>query len=128
MPEPVVVTGLGVVSPIGIGLDAVRASFDHGRSGVRRLASLDESFPVRFGAEIADFDAKQYVRPRKSLKVMSREIQLAFAAADQAWSEAAIAQGAIDSERVGVVFGSDLIQPDPTETAPAFANCVNEGE
>jgi len=124
----VVVTGLGVVSPIGIGLDAVRAALAAGRSGVRRLARYAaDGFPVPFGAEVADFDGRDHVRPRKSLKVMSREIQMAFAAADQAYAAAGLPLRPIDPERLGVVFGSDLIQPDPTETAAAFAGCIDDG-
>jgi len=56
-----------------------------GRSGVRRLPFDDPSLPTPFGAG-ADFDPKQYVRPRKSLKVMNRDIQLGFAVADMAAS------------------------------------------
>jgi 3-oxoacyl-[acyl-carrier-protein] synthase II len=124
----VVVTGLGVVSPIGIGVDAVRAALAAGRSGVRSLPRYAaQGFPVSFGAEVADFDGRDHVRPRKSLKVMSREIQMAFAAADQAYAAAGHAAGSIDPERFGVVFGSDLIQPDPTETAAAFAGCTEDG-
>jgi 3-oxoacyl-[acyl-carrier-protein] synthase II len=124
----VVVTGLGVVSPIGIGVDAVRAALAAGRSGVRRLDRYAaEGFPVPFGAEVADFDGRDHVRPRKSLKVMSREIQMAFAAADQAYASAGHGPRSVDPERFGVVFGSDLIQPDPTETAAAFAGCIDGG-
>ena len=127
MREQVVVTGLGVVSPIGIGVDAFWASLVDGKSGVRPLTLFDASLlPVRFGGEVIDFDAKKYVRPRKSLKVMSRDIQLAFSAADQALIQAGIQPGTIDSERFGVVFGSDLIQPDPEETAIAYRNCLTD--
>ena len=81
----VVVTGVGIVSPIGIGREAFWSSLMAGRSGVRTFQSFDASgFGVRFGAEVLDFDPKAFVRPRKSLKVMSREIQLGFAAADTA--------------------------------------------
>ena len=72
----VVITGLGVVSPIGIGRDAFNASLRTGRSGIRPITLFDASgVPVRFAGEVADFDPKLYVRPRKSLKVMAREIQ-----------------------------------------------------
>jgi 3-oxoacyl-[acyl-carrier-protein] synthase II len=124
-----VVTGLGVVSPIGIGVEAVRSALAAMRSGVRPLARFAaDGFPVPFGAEVADFDGRNHVRPRKSLKVMSREIQMAFAAADQAYASSGQGPHSIDPERFGVVFGSDLIQPDPTETAAAFAGCIDDGE
>jgi len=105
----VVVTGLGVVSPIGIGVDAVRSALSAGRSGVRLLPRYaTQGFPIPFGAEVADFDGRQRVRPRKSLKVMSREIQMAFAAADQAYTASGHAPPSIDPERLGVVFGKCL--------------------
>lgn len=126
--EQVVVTGLGVVSPIGIGLESFWSSLVEGRSGIRPLKSFDASLlPIRFGGEVLDFDPKQRVRPRKSLKVMSRDIQLAFAAADEAFTHANIAAGAIDPERFGVVFGSDLIQPDPLEAAAGYRRSTVDG-
>ena len=73
----VVITGVGVVSPIGIGKDAYWKSMLEGRSGVGPLTLPPGSdLPVRFGGEVKDFDGKQFVKPRKSLKVMCREIQI----------------------------------------------------
>jgi 3-oxoacyl-[acyl-carrier-protein] synthase II len=127
-PEQVVVTGLGVVSPIGIGVDAFWSSLAAGRSGIRPISLFDASLlPIRFGGEVQDFDPKVRVRPRKSLKVMSRDIQLGFAAADEAYTHAGIAAGAIDPERFGVVFGSDLIQPDPLESAAGYRRSTVDG-
>lgn len=127
--EQVVVTGIGVVSPIGIGVEAFWESLTSSRSGVRKLSLFDPSLlPVRFGGEVVDFEAKKYVRPRKSLKVMSRDIQLAFSAADQALIQAKIEPGSVDGERFGVVFGSDLIQPDPEETASAYRACLTDAD
>jgi len=129
MSVQVVITGLGVVSPIGMGVDAMWDSLMAGRSGVRPISLFDaSSLPVRFGGEISDFDGKLYVRPRKSLKIMSRDIQLAFAAADQAWNQSQLTPTAVEPERIGVVFGSDLIQPDPTETLAAYRECLDDGE
>lgn len=129
MSADVVITGLGIISPIGIGAAAMWDSFVAGRSGVKPLSLFDaSSLPIRFGGEVSDFDGKIYVRPRKSLKVMSRDIQLAFAASDQAWTDAGLAPDSFDPERFGVVFGSDLIQPDPEETADAYRGCMDDGE
>jgi 3-oxoacyl-[acyl-carrier-protein] synthase II len=79
------------------------------------------------GAEVVDFEPKQYVRPRKSLKVMSRDIQLAFAAADMACQHAGVKPEAVDPERLGVVFGADRIACDLSELHPAFAKCMVDG-
>jgi 3-oxoacyl-[acyl-carrier-protein] synthase II len=106
----VVVTGVGIVSPIGIGREAFWDSLLAGRSGVRPYQSFDASgFGVRFGAEVLDFDPKAFVRPRKSLKVMARDIQLGFAAADMALADAGFTPSIVAPERLGVVFGADPI-------------------
>ncbi|MCX7404739.1 MAG: beta-ketoacyl-[acyl-carrier-protein] synthase family protein [Planctomycetia bacterium] len=106
-------TGLGVVSPIGIGCEAFWNAFAARESGIRLINSFDSSaLSVRFGGQIPGFDPKLYVRPRKSLKVMSREIQYGFAAADLAMNDAGLSAGSIDPDRFGVVFGNDMIYAD----------------
>jgi 3-oxoacyl-[acyl-carrier-protein] synthase II len=65
----VVITGLGVVSPVGIGVDAFWSSMLEMRSGVRPIAQFDPvAVPLKIGAEVIDFDPKEFVKPRKSLK------------------------------------------------------------
>lgn len=124
----VVITGVGVVSPIGIGCDAFWESLVAGRSGVRPITSFDTTdLPVAFGGEIRDFDPKLYVRPRKSLKVMSRDIQFGFTAADLAMVDAGIVGGSIAPDRFGVVFGGDMIYTDLTDLESTFRRCSTEG-
>ncbi len=124
----IVITGMGVVSPIGIGGDALWASLCARRSGVRDLALFQgPALPVSFGANVADFDPKQSVRPRKSLKVMSRDIQMAFAAADAACREAGHHNTPFDSERMGVLFGAEPIPCDLDELVGAFRSCIVDG-
>jgi 3-oxoacyl-[acyl-carrier-protein] synthase II len=123
----VVITGIGVVSPIGIGFEEFERALAQGQSGVRRLGIFDtDEFPVRIGAQVIDFDAKQYVMPRKSLKVMSRSIQLAFAAAQMAAAQARIATPEVSPDRFGVVFGADWIQVEPEELIDAFRRCIRD--
>lgn len=122
-----VITGIGLVSPIGIGAEAFWASLQAGRSGVGPFRDLMETpMPVRFGAVIHDFDPKQHVKPRKTLKVMSREIQMAFAAAAAATDEAGIEKGLVDPDRLGVVFGSDMLYCDLSELEDAYRTCMGE--
>jgi len=124
----IVITGVGVVSPIGIGREAFWASLREGRSGIQRLPLFDDpTLPVPFGGQVADFDPKQYVRPRKSLKVMSRDIQLAFAAADFACTEAGLSQTPTDPERFGVLLGADMIPCDLDELTLVYHNCTVDG-
>ena len=131
LPNPAcqpVITGLGVVSPIGIGLGPFWESLRAGRSGVRTITRFDPTgLAAPFGGEVLGFDPKQYVKPRKSLKVMSREIQFGFAAADMAMTDAGLGPGAVEPERLGVVFGCDMIYSDIEELIPAYQKCIVDG-
>ncbi|HEY2895247.1 MAG TPA: beta-ketoacyl synthase N-terminal-like domain-containing protein, partial [Pirellulales bacterium] len=125
----VVITGVGAACPLGIGYAAVEQALESGTSAVRRLRHFDTpDFPVRIGAEVGDFDPKQYVTPRKSLKVMSRSIQLAFASAQLAAQQANLAAAGVEPERFGVVFGADMIQVEPDELTNAFRCCIENNK
>jgi len=124
----VVITGLGVVSPIGIGCEPFWNALAAGTSGIRTIDLFDSSsLSVRFGGQIPDFDPKVYVRPRKSLKVMSREIQLGFAAADLALADAGLAAGQVEPERFGVVFGNDMIYADLEDLEETYRRSAKDG-
>ena len=128
-PRDIVITGAGVVSPIGIGCADFWRALCAGESGIRPVDLFDaSSLKVRFGGQIPDFDPKQYVRPRKSLKVMSREIQLGFAAADLAMADAGIAAGGVEPERFGVVFGSDMIYADLEDLEQTYRRSARGGQ
>jgi 3-oxoacyl-[acyl-carrier-protein] synthase II len=125
----VVITGLGVVSPIGIGRQPFWKSLCELRSGVETLPQLVAAgVPVPIGAALKEFDPKQYVTPRKSLKVMNREIQTGFAAARLAYEDARLSPGAVDPDRVGVVFGCDMLYCDLADTADSFRACFEDGQ
>lgn len=125
--QEVWITGLGIVSPLGIGRDAVWASLKAGRSGVRAIPHYAQAgWLAPYGGTVQDFDPKEYVQPRKSLKVMAREIQFAFAAAELARQDAGLAEVATDPERSGVVVGSGLLYCDVEELVSAFQACVDE--
>ena len=128
-PRDIVITGAGVVTPIGIGVEAFWEALVARESGIRPVDLFDaSSLRVRFGGQIPDFDPKLYVRPRKSLKVMSREIQLGFAAADLAIGDAGIAAGSLEPERFGVVFGSDMIYADLEDLAQTYRRSARDGQ
>jgi 3-oxoacyl-[acyl-carrier-protein] synthase II len=122
-----VITGLGVVTPIGIGMDAFVESLRAGRSGVTTISPFAEKgMPFNIGAPVRDFDGKQYVQPRKAMKVMSREIQTAYAAADLALKHAHLSKEAVDPDRFGVVLGSEMLYGEVDELADAFRHCMIE--
>lgn len=125
----VVITGVGVVSPIGIGKDAYWKAMLDGRSGIGPLAvAADTDLPVKIGGEIKDFDGKQFVKPRKSLKVMCREIQVGYASCVQALQDAGLSAGQVDPDRFGVVLGSEMFYCDLDELAGAYRKCVVDGQ
>jgi 3-oxoacyl-[acyl-carrier-protein] synthase II len=125
----IVITGAGVVSPIGVGCDAFWQSLLARQTGIRALGwrgALELATP--FGGAVRHFEPSRYVRPRKNLKVMGREIQLAVAAADMACAEANVAHGAIDPDRLGVVFGADMMVTELDDMIPAYRACKVDGE
>lgn len=125
----VVVTGLGLVTPIGLDRASFWESLRGGRGGVRRIESFDPSaLPTQFGGEVVGFDARNYLekKDRKRLNVMVRTIQFAVAAAQLALDDAAMDKQQLDPTRFGVVFGSSVIPSELHELAAAArvsSNC-----
>lgn len=122
-----VITGVGVVSPVGIGIDAFWRNLLAGRSGIGFLKAFPhENLPSKLAAEIADFDPLKYLRQKKMLKVMSRDIQLGVGAASLAMEDAELGRGDIDPDRMGVVYGAGKMSSTPQELAQAAEFCANE--
>lgn len=158
MPQStVVITGLGVVTSIGIGADEFFDALLGGQSGITSLADrTDEgakpaadSQPTGLwiGGPIVHFDAKQYVRPRKALKVMCREIQTSFAASQLAIQHAGLSDRLPKSEDadaettdrssggspdcfapadIGTVFGSEMFYGPASEMEDAIRACFDD--
>ena len=105
----VAVTGIGVVSPVGIGVDALWNSLTSGVSGVRPITSFDVSdYPVRFAATIDDFDTSGSLDTKEARR-MSRFQQFAVVAADEAMADAGLGRmEGEESERCGVIVGSGI--------------------
>lgn len=124
----VVITGLGMISPLGIGSQAVWDSLLAQRSGVRRIRRFPTTgLPVDFGAEVPPFDVSVYVAHRKSLKVMSVDIKFAVAAASLACHEAELTPGSYLPERLGVEFGAHTTESELHELKAAYRVCLEEG-
>src|SRR5688500_10283639 len=87
-PRRVVITGMGCVTPLGIGREAFWNGLLAGKSGVRRIAAFDpSSFPVQIAAEVPSFDWEAQLNP-KDRKHVPRTVPLALAAAREALEDA----------------------------------------
>lgn len=105
----VVITGLGVVSPNGVGTAAFAESVLQGRSGVRRISRFDPAeIPVQIAGEVTDFDELAWVEKRER-KHVSRVLPLALAASSEAFASAGIDTSSLSLEekrRIGIILGS----------------------
>jgi len=130
----VVVTGMGVVSPLGLDLESVFEALMAGRSGVAEIAAFSTAgLPLHHGGEATEFtgdianygplqsDQKRAIR--KGQKVMCRESQMAVAAAQRALQDAGIQSGEHNPPRFGCVFGSDYMLTLPGDFTTSVANC-----
>ncbi len=127
-PEEVVITGVGVVSPLGIGTDCYWQQMSAGRSGIGPVGSTDSAtIPVAAAGEVRDFDAKKFVTPRKNLKVMVRDSELGVAASVLACQDAGLSPGGIDPERFGVVLGADRISAPLSDSEEPHRRCMVDG-
>ncbi|WP_456416719.1 beta-ketoacyl synthase N-terminal-like domain-containing protein, partial [Thiolapillus sp.] len=136
----VVVTGLGMVSPVGLDVASSWENILAGKSGIKPITHLDiEPFSVRFGGPIYGFDIEQYI-PKKEARKMDKFIHYGIAAADQAIKDAGIAANEENAGRIGVVVGSGIggitgieqgyaayLKGGPRKISPFFvpANIVN---
>ena len=132
----VVITGLGLISPLGNSPEALWGGLREGKSGVDLLSRVpcehlttDIGGECReFTGEIADFgelEKKLKRNVKKALKLMCREIQLGVAAAQFAIANSEV-QGAHDPTRIGTLFGSDYIITEPGEFAAGVTNCLTD--
>ena len=129
----VVITGIGIVSPIGIGVDPFWENLSAGNSGVHRCKLFPvTASPDAAGAEVGDFTEesakKIYLKDqRKNIKAMCREIQLGVASAGLALKHGGVDLNAIDHERLGVEFGANLMLSAPDILEPSVAECCEPG-
>ena len=105
----VVVTGCGVVTPLGADLDCFLSSLRAGDSAMRQLSVETQFGRHWYVASVDGFDARQYVQPRKAIKLICSEVKHAFGATMMACEAAKLTPGAIDPDRLGVCFGSEMI-------------------
>jgi 3-oxoacyl-[acyl-carrier-protein] synthase II len=104
----VVVTGLGLVSPVGVGTSATWDGIVSGRSGIGPITLFDTTrYPTRFAGEVKDFDPLTWLE-KKEVKKCGRFIQFALACATMAVEQSGLQIGPANANRVGVTIGSGI--------------------
>ena len=132
----IVITGLGVISPLGCTLESFWNSLCQQKSGIRKLQSIpSEAIGSGIGAECWDFngDIEQFGPLEKSLqrqikksqKLMSREIEMGAAACQLALHDAALDRESIVPDRCGITYGCDYILTRPEEFTDGIKACKN---
>lgn len=137
MSRRVVITGIGLISPLGNTPAKLWESLSSGVSGVRELTSISvEAFPTKYGAEARDFtgaiddfgplDKTMSRTIKKNLKVMCREMQMGIAVAQLALNDCKLPLDSVNLDRVGCVYGSDYMLTLPQEFTAAVRACLDE--
>jgi 3-oxoacyl-[acyl-carrier-protein] synthase II len=137
-PARVVITGLGAITPLGLTAGDMWAGLCAGKCGIGRIKAFDPvGFSCKLAGEVPDYKIQQYVPKsrRKSVKLMSRDIELAIIAANEALAGSGLITQGIDPERVNINpermainIGAGLISCDLVELAPAVAASVTDGK
>ncbi|MGR3319189.1 MAG: beta-ketoacyl-[acyl-carrier-protein] synthase family protein [Candidatus Anammoxibacter sp.] len=107
MDNRIVVTGLGIISSVGAGIEENWANVVAGKSGIDVITKFDsEMVPVKVAGEVKDFKPKEYIKDRKSLKIMYRNVQLGLAAVQLAVEHSGLETDEVDPVRFGAIIGS----------------------
>ena len=108
MKKRVVVTGVGIISPLGIGLDENWAAITEGRSGIGAITKFDtDSFPVRIAGEVKGFEPEKYIG-HKDVKKMDTFIHYALVCSQSAIADSGYEITEENAERIGVLVGVGL--------------------
>jgi 3-oxoacyl-[acyl-carrier-protein] synthase II len=127
--DDIVITGLGTIAPTGKNVNEHLQFLLSGQSSIRKFTENRGSSEYHWlSASIEGFDPKEHIQPRKSIKVMCREIQIAFAASMQACKQAGVSSGCVDPDRIGTVFSGELIQSDLSDVDDIVRRCATNGQ
>jgi 3-oxoacyl-[acyl-carrier-protein] synthase II len=131
-PRRTVLTGLGVLSPIGTTPDAVWQALLAGTSGIRPISLADVAeLPTRIAGEVPGFNARSMLaetKYRKELKSMGRTVELGLIASQLAMQSAGLAKGSVPAHRIGIEFASLMAPSDLNDLAAAFKTASPDGE
>lgn len=108
MKRRVVITGLGIVSPVGNDIASAWDNIVNGRSGISRISRFDPTpLTTHIAGEVKDFDVTQYM-PAKEARQMDTFIHYGLAAGMQAWRDCGLEVTETNAERIGVIVGSGI--------------------
>jgi 3-oxoacyl-[acyl-carrier-protein] synthase II len=120
-----VVTGIGLVSPVGIGTEQSWRAIREGRSGISHITAFDASaFPCRIAGQVRGFEPEKFIE-RRDIKKMGRFIHFAIAASEFALTGSGLKIGQDNAERVGIYIGSGIGGFEVIERE--FENLLNYG-
>ncbi len=104
----VVVTGVGLVSPLGVGTEPTWEGIVQGRSGIGRITRFDVSqYACKIGGEVPGFDPERFL-DRKDIKKTDLFIQYGMAASQFAIEDSGLVEGSYDGDRIGAIIGSGI--------------------
>jgi len=136
--SPVVITGLGAISPLGLTVGDMWDGLCAGRCGISKITAFDPvGFSCKIAGQVPEYKIQQYVPKfyRKATKLMSRDIELSVIAAGEALADSGFVTKAIDPEKVNINperaainLGAGLISCDLVELAPAVAASITDGK
>jgi 3-oxoacyl-[acyl-carrier-protein] synthase II len=134
----VVITGLGAITPLGLTVSDMWGGLCAGKSGIGQISAFDPvGFSCKFAGEVPDYKIREYLPKsrRKSVKLMSRDIELAIIAANEALTGSGLITKGIDPEKVNIDprrmsinLGAGLISCDLVELSPAVAVSITDGK
>ncbi len=134
----VVITGLGAINPLGLTVHDMWAGLCAGKCGITKITSFDpEGFSCKLAGQVPDYKIRNHVprTHRKATKLMSRDIELAVIAANEALASSGLITKGIDPEQVNIDptrtainLGAGLISCDLVEIAPAVAASITDGK
>ena len=132
------ITGLGAITPLGLSYKDLWSGLCQGKSGIDKITAFDPSgFTCHIAGQVPEYSIRDYVPKsmRKTTKLMSRDIELAVIAANEAFKDAGLITKAFDEqnvtinpERTAIILGAGLISCDLVELAPAVAKSITDGK
>ena len=134
----VVITGLGAISPLGLTVNDTWSGLLTGKVAINTITAFDPvDFTCKIAGQVPEYNIREYMPKnlRKSVKLMSRDIELSVIAAHEALVHSGLVTKGIDPEnvninpeRMGINFGAGLISCDLLELAPAVAASITNGK